>query len=263
MASTKSPLHTTISISDQVPALTCFEFVAQSKEAHSKDPLSHERTVCMLMLQCLRGIAHLHNSGFTHGNLDLNSLFLIKHYHDYQLFVGNFGKTQPLTNERRSSALYSKIDDSPVELTSAHRNDFAAISEIFTAMIHQDQNGNGMHTSKASYSSLSEYLRKASERLRDGSASSSQVVCFLQALLWGPFKLGENMVIVSESRMRQWLDRQRSEFIARLAMDEALSRTVGGNSRKFSMEDLLLCDYLSTATASSLVRTEKCWFLAT
>lgn len=259
----KSPLHTTISISDQVPTQTCSEFVAQSKETHSKDPLSYERTVCMLMLQCIKGIAHLHDSGFTHGNLNLNNLFLIKHNHDYQLFIGNFGKSQSLANERRSSVLYSKIDDSPTELTSAHRNDFAAISEIFTAMLHQDQNGNGTHASKASYSSLSEYLRKASERLRDGSASSGQVVCFLQALLWGPFKLGEHMVIVTESRMKQWLDGQRGEFIARLAMDEALARAVGGNSRKFSMEDLLLCDYLSAATASSLVRTEKCWFLAT
>lgn len=230
---------------------------------HSKEPLSYERTVCMLMLQCLRGIRHLHDSGFTHGNLNLNNLFLIKHNHDYQLFIGNFGKSQPLASDRRSSVLYSKIDDSPTELTSAHRNDFAAISEIFTAMLHLDQNGNGTHASKASYSSLSEYLRMASERLREGSVSSYQVICFLQALLWGPFKLGENIVIVSQSRMNQWLDGQRSEFIARLAMDEALARTAGGNSRKFCMEDLLLCEYLSGATASSLVRTEQCWFLAT
>lgn len=261
MEDNTSPLHTTISISDQVPVQTCAEFVAQSKDVHSKDHLSYERTVSLLMLQCLKGITHLHDSGFTHGNLNLNNLFLIKHDHDFQVLIGNFGKSQPLAIERRASALYSKIDDSPTELSVGHKNDFTAVSEIFTALLHQDHNGNGTHASKASHSTLSEHLRKASERLRDGSAGPHQVVRFLQALLWGPFKLGENIVIVSENRMRKWLDQQRCDFIARLAMDEALARTVGKNSRKFSMEDLLLCEYLTVATPSSLVRTEKCWFL--
>ncbi len=253
------PLHTTISISDQVPVQTCAEFLAQSKDAHSNDTLSYEKTVSMLILQCLKGVTHLHDSGFTHGNLKLDNLFLIKHSHDFQLLIGNFGKSQPLAKERRAGALYSKIDDSPMEL-SDDQNDFIAISEIFASMLHDE---NGTHVSKASCSTLSEHLRRALDRLRDGSASTHQAVCFLQALLWGPFTLDENIVIVSESRMRQWLDRQRAEFIARLAMDEALARTVGENSRKFSMEDLLLCDYLTVATPSSLVRTEKCWFLAT
>ncbi|XP_028402298.1 flocculation protein FLO11-like [Dendronephthya gigantea] len=262
MENDTSPLHTTISISDHVPSQTCVEFVAQSKDAHSKDPLGYEKTVCMLMLQCLKGVAHLHNSGFTHGNLNLRNLFLIKHTNDFQLLLGNFGRSQSLSKERRGSHVYTKIDDSPTEL-SGDTNDFIAISELFTAMLHQDHNGNGTHASEVRHSTLSRYLRTASERLRDGSALPDQVVCLLQALLWGPFKPEENIVIISESRMKHWLDRQRSEFIARLAMDEALARTVGGHSRKFSMEDLLLCEYLTVATPSSLVRTEKCWFLAT
>ena len=262
MGDSNSPLHTTISISDQVPFQTCAEYVACSKGTHSKDPLTYEKTVCMLLLQCLKGIKHLHDSGFSHGNINLNNLFLIKHYDDFQLLIGNFEKSQPLAKDWRASALYSKIDDSPMEPTG-QKDDFSAVSDIVTAMLHQDMNGNGTHDSKANYSSLSKHLRKASERLRDRSASPDQVVCFLQALLWGPFKLDENIVIVSESRMKQWIDRQRGEFIARLAMDEALARTVGKDSRKFSMEDLLLCEYLTTATPNSLVRTEKCWFLPT
>ena len=261
MGNDTSPLHTTISISDQVPAQTCVEFVAQSKDAHCQDPLAYEKTVCMLMLQCLKGVAHLHDSGFTHGNLNLNNLFLIKHCNDFQLLLGNFGRSQPLSKERRCSHLYTKIDDSPTEL-SGNINDFIAISELFTAMLHEDHNGNGNYGPKARHSSLSRHLRKASERLREGSALPDQVACLLQALLWGPFKPEENVVIISESRMKHWLDKQRSEFIARLAMDEAVARTVGGNPRKFSMEDLLLCEYLTVATPSSLVRTEKSWFLA-
>ena len=257
-----SPLHTTISISDQVPVQTCAEFLVQSKHAYSDDPLSYEKVVCMLMLQCLRGLMHLHDSGFTHGNLNLSNLFLIKHNRDFQLLIGNFGKSQPIPKERRASALYSNIDDSPMELSS-DQDDFIAISEIFATMLNQDQNGNGTDVSKSDCSTLLKHLRRASKRLRDGSASTRQVVCFLQTLLWGPFKLEENVVIVSESRMTQWLNRQRSEFIARLAMDEALARTVGENSRKFSMEDLLLCEYLTFSTPSSLVSTEKCWFLPT
>lgn len=256
-----SPLHTTISVSDQVPVQTCGEFVAHSKDTHSNDSLSYERTVCMLMLQCLKGIIHVHDSGFTHGNLNLNNLFLIKHEHDCQLLISNFGKSQPLAKERCASSLDTKSDDSPKQ--SSLQNDLTAISEILTAMLHQDQNGNGTHSSKGSYSTFSRHLRQASERLRDGSVSPHHVVRFLQALLWGPFKLGDNIVIVSESRMKEWLERQRGEFVARLAMDEALARTVDGKSRKFSMEDLLLCEYLTVATPSALVRTEKRWFLAT
>ena len=240
---------------------TCAEFIVQSMHAHS-GCTSYEKVVCMLMLQCLKGVMHLHDSGFTHGNLNLNNLFLIKHDRDFQLLIGNFGNSQPLPKERRATALYSKIDDSPMELSN-DQNDFIAISEIFTTMLYHDQNGNGTHASESSCSTLSKHLRRASERLRDRSVSTHQVVCLLQALLWGPFELGENIVIVSENKMSQWLTRQRSEFIARLAMEEALARTVGENSRKFSMEDLLLCDYLTTATSSSLARTEKCWLLPT
>lgn len=221
----------------------------------------YERTVCMLMLQCLKGTRYLHKSGFTHGNLSLNSLFLIQRGESFQLLLGNFGRSKPLTIDRRASALYSRIDDSPIE-SVGRRNDFLALADIFRAFLHQDENGNGTHASegKVSYSKFSEHLRKASGRLRDGSASPRQVVAFLQALLWGPFKLDEDFVIMSESRMRQWLENQRAEFVARLAMDEAVARTAG-RSRAFSMEDMLLCEYLTVASPSSLVLAEKSWFL--
>lgn len=255
-------VHTTISISDQVPALTCEEFVAQSVESHNKDPYSYERTVCVLMLQCLTGLSHLHNSGYAHGNLTLSNMFLIKHTNDFQLFLGNFGKSQPLPKERRGSSLNCKPPEDHPKLTGL-RNDLTACSDVLSAMLHteliaNDQNGNLV--AKPRTSGLFRFLEKASARLREGTTTLYQVVSFLQALLWGPFKLDENIVILSESRMTQWLERERGEFIARLAMDEALSRTMKTESRGFSMEDLMLCEYLTVANSSSLIRTEKYWF---
>lgn len=261
----KSHIHTTISISDQVPAQTCDEFVAQSTESHAKDPRSYERTVCLLMLQCLKGLAHLHDAGFAHGNLTLSNMFLIKHANDIQLFLGNFGKCQPLPKGRRGTGTDCETED--VAKPASLRNDLTACSNILSAMLHletkcKDANENVVNISASLSSPFFGFLKKASTRLRHGTTTLRQTVRLIQGLLWGPFKSGEVMCVLSENRAKEWLERQRAEFIARLAMDEAFSRTLRvSNQPRFSMEDLMLCEYLCDARADSLIRTEKCWLL--
>lgn len=302
-----SQVHTTISISDQVPTGTCEEFVAELAQTHNVDTYSRERTICLLVLQCLKGLNHLHESGFTHGMLTLSNMFLIKKANDFQLFLGNFGRSQPLPKERRGSGLIHRNDDVPSDRTKSQnrgcpendtetiskpepklsldrrclengtegisrpepkvlRNDLVASADVISALLYSglncnDQNGNLVDMSKKKTSAMFGFLEKASARLRDGTATLRQTVGLLQTLLWGPFESGENVCILSEGRAKQWLERQRSEFIARLAMDEALSRTAKREERpRFSMEDLLLCEYISVSTPSSLIRTGKCWF---
>ena len=288
-----SQVHTTISISDQVPTGTCEEFVAELAQSHNVDPYSRERTICLLMLQCLKGLNHLHESGFTHGTLTLSNMFLIQRANDFQLFLGNFGRSQPLPKERRGSGL--KNDDVPRDPTKSQnrrfpepsldrrclengtegiprsepkvlRNDLVASADVISALLHSgsncnDQNGNLIDVSEKKTSAMFGFLEKASARLRDGTATLRQTVGLLQTLVWGPFESGENVCILSEGRAKQWLERQRSEFIARLAMDEALSRTAKREERqRFSIEEFLLCEYLCVSTPKSLIRTGKCWF---
>jgi len=265
--------ETSVSITDQIPCETVADFLKRTKQEHENDPEIYEKKVCMLMLQLLSAVDHLHREGVVHRDLKAENLSLLD---CGLLVVANFQHAlQQAKNTRPSPFILSKSEFSdlggnwehlPPEILNSpeevdllnyeecdtfaagclayeflHRPNPFAVNPI---LIQQDYDQTDLPPIpvKSRFSKgLGAIARQLLRRYPQERLSAGEARQMLQVLLWGPTELDDDSI---ENAIGDWLETERAHTVAMIARNQ-MQRSY--SSEEF-VETYMKCQFLVDAS---------------
>ncbi|XP_067037034.1 inactive tyrosine-protein kinase PEAK1-like isoform X2 [Acropora muricata] len=269
--------ETSVSITDQIPYETVACFLKRTKEEHENDPETYEKKICLLLLQLLSAIDHLHREAVVHRDLKAENLCLLD---CGLLVVFNFQHAlQQVQTTRPSPFIISKAaaDDlggnwehlppeiltSPEEATLLnyegcdtfaagclvyellHRSNPFAVNRL---LIQQDFDQSDLPPIpvKSQFSrGLCIIARQLLRRFPQERLSAGEALQMLQVLLWGPRKLEDESV---QSAVSDWLESERAHTVAMIARNQMQK----GWSKDEFVEMYMKCEFLVDTSADSV-----------
>ena len=269
--------ETLVSITDQVPCETVADFLKRTKEEHASDPETYEKKICLLILQLLRALDHLHKEAVVHRDLKAENLVLLD---CGLLVVTNFQHalhqpkgTQPspfILSRSASSYLGGNLEHLPPEVVNApedadafnyedcdtfaagclvyeflHRaNPFAANPNLVQQSY--DQTDLPPIPCKSRFSKgLGTIARQLLQRHPQERLAAAEAIQMLEVLLWGPKQLDDDSV---ENAISDWLETERAHTVAMIARNQIQKRC---NSEEF-METYMKCRFLVDASVETI-----------
>lgn len=269
--------ETMVSITDQIPCETVADFLKRTKEEHASDPESYEKKICLLILQLLLALNHLHREAVVHRDLKAENLFLLD---CGLLVVSNFQhalnqpkNTQPspfvltkggsshrggnsehlppeVVNSRKDTDVLNYEDCDPfaagcLVYEFLHRaNPFAANPNLVEQSY--DQTDLPPIPCKSRFSKgLGTIARQLLQRHPQERLAAGEAIQMLQVLLWGPKQLDDDSV---ENAIRDWLETERAHTVAMIARNQTQKSC---NSDEF-METYMKCQFLVDASVETI-----------
>ena len=269
--------ETTVSITDQIPCETVADFVKRNKEEHENDPEAYEKKVCLLLLQLLSAIDHLHKETVVHRDLKMENMFLTD---CGLLLVANFQHALQQAKDSRpspfilrknaSSDLGGNWEHLPPEILNAPEetdllnyencDNFAAGCLMYELLhrpnpfgvnpllIQQDYDQTDLPPIPAR-SRLSRGVgriaRQLLRRYPQERLSAGEALQMFQVLLWGPKELDEDSIEIGVS---EWLETERAHTVAMIARNQMQK----SYTQVDFVEAFMKCQFLVDASADSL-----------
>ncbi|XP_068743915.1 inactive tyrosine-protein kinase PEAK1-like isoform X1 [Montipora capricornis] len=269
--------ETSVSISDQIPCETVAYFVKRSKQEHENDPETYEKRICLLMLQLLSAIDHLHREALAHRDLKAENLYLLD---CGLLVVCNFQHAlQQAKTTRPSPFIISKsaaddlggnwehlppeILNSPEEaaLLNYEECDTFAAGCLVYELLHRpnpfavnrlliqqdfDQSDLPPIPVKSQFSKgLCTIARQLLQRLPQERPSAREALQMFQVLLWGPRELEDESI---ESAISDWLETERAHTVAMIARNQMQK----GCIKDEFVEMFMKCQFLVDASVETV-----------
>ncbi|XP_078356084.1 uncharacterized protein LOC144640891 isoform X2 [Oculina patagonica] len=269
--------ETLVTITDQVPCETVADFLKRTKEEHASDPESYEKKICLLILQLLRALDHLHREAVVHRDLKAENLFLLD---CGLLVVTNFQhalhqpkSTQPspfILSRSVSSHLGGNLEHLPPEVVNAPEDvdllnyedcDTFAAGCLVYEFLHRANpfavNPNLVEQSydqtdlppipfKSRFSKgLGTIARQLLQRHPQERLAAGEAIQMLQVLLWGPKQLDDDSL---ENAIGDWLETERAHTVAMIARNQIQKSC---NSDEF-IETYMKCQFLVDASVETI-----------
>ena len=269
--------ETTVSITDQIPCETVADFVKRNKEEHENDPEAYEKKVCLLLLQLLSAIDHLHKETVVHRDLKMENLFLTD---CGLLFVANFQHALQQAKDSRpspfilrknaSSDLGGNWEHLPPEILNAPEetdllnyencDNFAAGCLMYELLhrpnpfgvnpllIQQDYDQTDLPPipARSRFSrGVGRIARQLLRRYPQERLSAGEALQMFQVLLWGPKELDEDSIEIGVS---EWLETERAHTVAMIARNQMQK----SYTQVDFVETFMKCQFLVDASADSL-----------
>ena len=269
--------ETLVSITDQIPYETVADFLKRTKEEHATDPETYEKKICLLLLQLLRALDHLHREAVVHRDLKAENLFLLD---CGLLVVTNFEhalhqpkSTQPspfFLSKSASSHLGGNSEHLPPEIVNAPKDvdvlnfedcDTFAAGCLVYEFLHRvnpfavnpnlveqsyDQTDLPPIPFKSGFSKgLGTIARQLLQRHPQERLAAGEAIQMLQVLLWGPKQLDDDNI---ENAIGDWLETERAHTVAMIARHQIQKSC---NADEF-METYMKCQFLVDASAETI-----------
>ena len=269
--------ETLVSITDQIPCETVADFVKRSKEEHENDSESYEKKVCLVMLQVLSAIDHLHKECVVHRDLKAENLFLldcglvvIAHF-QHALQQAKSSRPSPfILRKNASSDLGGNWEHLPPEILNApeetdmlnyedcdtfaagclvyeflHRPNPFAVNPI---LVQQDYDQTDLPPIpiKSRFSKgLGTIARQLLQRYPQERLSAGEALQMFQVLLWGPRELDDDSI---ENAVGDWLETERAHTVAMIARNQ---KQKSCSSDDF-VETYMKCQFLVDASSDTI-----------
>lgn len=280
-----SNFETLVTITDQLPVETVQEFQERTVGEHMELPDEYERKVCILMLQVLSALDHLHQEGLVHRALLPSNLLLLDHGH---LIVSNFSHVLQKSGGDTSSSQFNYTKDNigntiggdpnrtPPEIHKSYNdgkiidfekcdsfsagcliyellhqaNPFAADPSLLTRDYTIQDLPVLTEASRFTWglTTLASGLLQREPSLR---MLPRDALKLLQAFMWGPEDLDETCLEMSAS---DWLETERAHAVINIARTQAHSAAIGGEE---VLENFLKYQYLVNLTEDDVVEGYK------
>lgn len=269
--------ETMVSITDQIPCETVADFLKRTKEEHLSDPESYEKKICLLILQLLMALNHLHGEAVVHRDLKAENLFLLD---CGLLVVTNFQhalhqpkNTQPspfVLSKSGSSYLGGNSEHLPPEVVNSPKDSdvlnyedcdtFAAGCLVYEFLHRANPFAANPNLVKQSYDrtdlppvpcksrfskGLGTIARQLLQRHPQGRLAAGEAIQMLQVLLWGPKQLDHDSV---ENAIGDWLETERAHTVAMIARNQIQKSC---NSDEF-IETYMKCHFLVDASVETI-----------
>ena len=269
--------ETTVSITDHIPCETVADFLKRSKQEHENDPETYEKKICLLMLQLLSAIDHLHKEAVVHRDLKAENLSLLD---CGLLIVANFQYAlQQAKSTRPSPFIISKgaandlggnwehlppeILNSPEEadLLNYEECDTFAVGCLVYEFLHRpnpfavnrllvqqdfDQTDLPPIPVKSQFSKgLGTIARQLLRRYPQERLSAGEALQMLQVLLWGPRELEDDNI---DNAIGDWLETERAHTVAMIARNQ-MQRSCGSDE---FVETYMKCQFLVDASEDTI-----------
>lgn len=269
--------ETMVSITDQIPCETVADFLKRTKEEHLSDPESYEKKICLLILQLLMALNHLHGEAVVHRDLKAENLFLLD---CGLLVVTNFQhalhqpkNTQPspfVLSKSGSSYLGGNSEHLPPEVVNSPKDadvlcyedcdTFAAGCLVYEFLHRANPFAANPNLVKQSYDrtdlppvpcksrfskGLGTIARQLLQRHPQERLAAGEAIQMLQVLLWGPKQLDDDSV---ENAIGDWLETERAHTVAMIARNQIQKSC---NSDEF-IETYMKCHFLVDASVETI-----------
>lgn len=271
-----------MSVERDLPHFTLEDFVQNNSMLQSTDCLDYDRQVCLLLLQILTGLQHLHNIGASAAELRPQEIFLVwpctEEQEERNMAEQNASeiKTSRLKEEEgwekiekktKIQMLWRTYGSPRVVLTPV-----SAALHLPHTLIHMKSQIRDLiqycFHSKESLTSLCSgpTLSKSSHRrallylacVLQGDSSGPQMadmLATLQVLLWGPRAPLLNHMHSMTSSVNNWLTIRRALFVMKLA-----ERGLIQDQSALDWEDSMCLKYLSFTDSEAVVSvTSQLW----
>lgn len=269
--------ETLVSITDQIPCETVADFLKRTKQEHENDPETYEKKVCLLLLQLLSAIDHLHREAVVHRDLKAGNLFLLD---CGLLLVTNFQhalqqakSTRPspfILRKTASCDLGGNWEHLPPEILNApeetdllnyeqcdtfaagclvyeflHRPNPFAVNPI---LVQQDYDQSDLPPIpiKSRFSKgLGTIARQLMRRYPQERLSAGEALQMFQVLLWGPRELEDDSI---ENAIGDWLETERAHTVATIARNQMQKSCSAGEF----VETYMKCQFLVDASVETI-----------
>ena len=269
--------ETLVSITDQVPCETVACFLKRTREEHASDPETYEKRVCLLILQLLSALDHLHREAVVHRDLKAENLFLqdcgLLVVTNFQHALHQPKSTQPspfIVSKSASSHLGGNLEHLPPEVVNASEDadvfnyedcDTFAAGCLVYEFLHRANpfaaNPNLVEQSydqtdlppipfKSRFSKgLGTIARQLLQRHPQERLAAGEAIQMLQVLLWGPKQLDDDSI---ENAIGDWLETERAHTVAMIARNQIQKSYT---SDEF-VETYMKCQFLVDASVETI-----------
>ncbi|KAK3722587.1 hypothetical protein QZH41_010103, partial [Actinostola sp. cb2023] len=276
--------ETLVTITDQVPVETVEEFVERTAEEHAEVPDEYERKVCILMLQLLSALEHLHHEGVVHRGMALSNLLLLDHGH---LVLSNFSHVLQKSGGDTSTPQFQYSKESlgnigrdpnriPPEIHKAYDagecidyekcDSFSAGCLIYELLHEPNPFAADSSLLSRDYTILDLPILSEVSRFTSGLATLASgllqrelalrmlphdALKLLQAFVWGPEELEETCLELSAS---DWLETERAHAVINIARTQSHGGAISGEE---ILENFLKYQYLVNLSEDDVVEGYK------
>ncbi|XP_071375051.1 inactive tyrosine-protein kinase PEAK1-like [Centroberyx affinis] len=251
-----------VTVERDLPQATLKDFVQDSRSLQSSEPSLYERQVCVLLLQIVMGLQHLHNNSAAGVELRPQDVFLVWPRRKKGEKTEGEAVTDREQEAERVQMLWRAWGAPRVVLThhppcvSGPQPLTSQIGALLQHCLHPQESLSSLTRGSAAALSESPYkmglLYLASWLQTESSGlQMADVVAFLQALLWGPHVplVQLNCNGSTTTTVHNWLSIKRALLVMKLA-----ERGLIQDQSVLDWEDCLCLQYLSFTDSETVTR---------
>ncbi|XP_022809049.1 flocculation protein FLO11-like isoform X2 [Stylophora pistillata] len=269
--------ETLVSITDQIPCETVADFLSRTIDEHKTDPETYEKKICLLILQLLSALNHLHKDAVVHRDLKAENLYILEGelvvITNFQCALKQPRSTQPnpfISSKSTSSHFGGNPEHLPPEIVNAPKDSeqlnyedcdtFAAGCLIYEFLHRHNPFAANPSLVKQSYDQtdlppvpfnsrysrgLGAIARQLLQRHPQERLSAMEAIEMLPVLLWGPKDLDDDSI---DNAIGDWLETERAHTVAMIARNQIQQSC---SSDDF-METYMKCQFLVDASVETI-----------